>query len=591
MDYLLLHAVVREAAARLMEQEVGRVSHLGRSRYLLRFANASRDNLLLSVRADLPRIHLMPRGRIVEVPPDRFAALLDREIGGAVLSGIETRPWDRIVEMRFRLPRREAGALERRLVVELLGRSANLILLDATGVILEASRDLKSRFRAPVPGELYRPPPGREAWADLPVGPEALRLIRERFGDPVAFLAKLSPLLADDLERASAGDPAAAEARVAVVLEALRDGTWSPVVYSRRPLEVMRDAIDPERDDLVVSPLPLLAPPFAKAAEGVASTRVEMSVVTRFASPSDAAAALGLAEGLRDLRDQRAHHAAIVRHEIERLQTLTGKLEAELERARGSESRRHAGEALLAGLTAARVEGSTAHVPDPYDPDGPPLAIPIDPARSLQENAQTQFERYKKGKRGVETIGTRLRAARSRLLAWQALAAPAEAVRTQEDLDRLRDAMAGLGLVHAQRPPRGAAPQRTEEPPARVRRYTSPEGLMILVGKSGEENDTLTFRVASPWDFWLHAAERPGAHVVVRNPQRLKTLPEKTLRAAAEIAAFHSGAREEAKVEVHYTQRKHVHKRRGMPRGQVLLRRFRTIQVTPRVPSPTVEEV
>jgi predicted ribosome quality control (RQC) complex YloA/Tae2 family protein len=124
-----------------------------------------------------------------------------------------------------------------------------------------------------------------------------------------------------------------------------------------------------------------------------------------------------------------------------------------------------------------------------------------------------------------------------------------------------------------------------------VRRYTSPDGLAILVGRSGEENDTLTFRVASPWDFWLHAAGRPGAHVVVRNPKRLKTLPERSLRVAAEIAAFHSGARQESKVEVHYTQRKHIHKKKGMPGGQVLLRRFRTIQVAPRLPVSTVQEV
>ncbi|MEK7282609.1 MAG: hypothetical protein AAB249_02260, partial [Acidobacteriota bacterium] len=62
-------------------------------------------------------------------------------------------------------------------------------------------------------------------------------------------------------------------------------------------------------------------------------------------------------------------------------------------------------------------------------------------------------------------------------------------------------------------------------------------------------------------------------------------------RVAAEIAAYHSGARQEAKVEVHYTQRKHVHKRKGMPSGQVLLRRFRSVQVAPRLPTSTIEEV
>src|SRR2546422_4983801 len=74
MDQFLLHAVAAEASRRLLEQEILRVSSLGQSRYLLRFATASKDNLLLSVRPDLPRFHLLDARRVTEGPPDRFAA-------------------------------------------------------------------------------------------------------------------------------------------------------------------------------------------------------------------------------------------------------------------------------------------------------------------------------------------------------------------------------------------------------------------------------------------------------------------------------------------------------------------------------------
>src|SRR5436309_864482 len=134
MDQFLLHAVVGEAAVRLVEHEVLRVSCLGRFHYLLRFATTGKDNLLLSVRPDLPRLHLMPGSRIPEQPPDRFAACLDKELTGAVLRALEKRPWDRVVELRFRLPRRDEGGDERVLVFELLGRSSNVVLLDGGGL-------------------------------------------------------------------------------------------------------------------------------------------------------------------------------------------------------------------------------------------------------------------------------------------------------------------------------------------------------------------------------------------------------------------------------------------------------------------------
>jgi predicted ribosome quality control (RQC) complex YloA/Tae2 family protein len=587
MDQFLLHAVAAEASRRLLEHEVLRVSPLGRSRYLLRFATGSRDNLLLSARPDLPRFHLLAARRVQEGPPDRFAAFLDQDLTGAVLTALEKRPWDRVIEMRFRLPRREDGAVERRLVLELFGRSANLFLLDPRGAILASCHDPKSGDRAPASGAPYQPAPGREAFASIPVGPEAAPLIRETFGGAREFLRVVSPLFARDLDAARAG-VTAAEARIEVLLEAVRSGAWSPVVYSVRPLEEMSEGELPGRDDLLISPLPLLAPPHRDAG----SVAERPLLATPFGSPSEAAeAGLGLLERLRDFKNLKDHHEALVRKEIDRLSTLRGKLSEELAKARGSETYRRLGEALLAGLTGARIQGDTAFVPDPYDPAGGPIAVPIDPARPLQENARLLFERYKKGKRGVVSIEKRLQAVRARLQEWEALAGPAAAVRIAADLDRLRESMTGLGLVHAPRPRKSALPRGTKEAPARVRRYTSPDGLTILVGKSGEENDTLTFRVASPWDFWLHAAGRPGAHVVVRNPQRLKALPERSLRAAAEIAAYYSGARQEAKVDVHYTQRKHVQKRKGMPGGQVLLRRFRSVQAAPRLPASPLEDV
>jgi predicted ribosome quality control (RQC) complex YloA/Tae2 family protein len=585
MDQFLLHAVISESARRLVEHEILRVSSLGRCRYVLRFATPSRDNLLLSARPDLPRLHLLGARRVDEEPADRFAASLDQELAGAVLASLTKRPWDRVVEMRFRLPRRQDGEVERCLVFELLGRSTNLFLLDARGVLLGCCRDLRSESRALAVGARYEPPPGRQTLAAIPVGPEAIESARDCFGGARGFLEKVSPLFARDLEAAGA-DSAADERRLATLLEAIRSDAWSPVVYSPRPLQDMSEGESPGRNDLLVSPLPLLAPPVSGDDRGTPLAS------TTFDSPSAACeAGLGLLERLRDFKDLRDHHEALVRKEIERLATLSGKLDVELEKARASDRYRRLGEALLAGLSGAKVENDTALVPDPYDASGALMSIPIDPALSLPENARVLFERYKKGKRGVTTIERRLQAVRERLREWRALSGPAAATRAPADLDRLRDGMARLGLVHAPRPAKSPRAMRPQEEPTRVRRYTSAEGLTILVGKSGQENDTLTFRVASPWDFWLHAADRPGAHVIVRNPQRLKSLPERTLKLAADIAAYHSGARQESRVDVHYTQRKHVHKKKGMPSGQVLLRRFRTVQATPRIPTSSLEDV
>jgi predicted ribosome quality control (RQC) complex YloA/Tae2 family protein len=112
------------------------------------------------------------------------------------------------------------------------------------------------------------------------------------------------------------------------------------------------------------------------------------------------------------------------------------------------------------------------------------------------------------------------------------------------------------------------------------------DGFEVLVGKSDAANDTLTFDVAEPRDFWLHVAGPAGSHVVVRNPEGLAELPRGVLERAAELAAWHSKARgSRGKVEVHVCRVADVSKPRGFAPGEVLLRRWSAVKVYAKAPS------
>lgn len=114
-----------------------------------------------------------------------------------------------------------------------------------------------------------------------------------------------------------------------------------------------------------------------------------------------------------------------------------------------------------------------------------------------------------------------------------------------------------------------------------ARRFVSPDGMTVLVGKSASDNDVLSVKLASPRDFWLHIASGSGSHVVVRNPDGLERLPRETQRFAASLAAGYSKARKGGQVAVHVTQCSEVRKPRGFPPGKVTLGRFKTVQAEP----------
>lgn len=94
------------------------------------------------------------------------------------------------------------------------------------------------------------------------------------------------------------------------------------------------------------------------------------------------------------------------------------------------------------------------------------------------------------------------------------------------------------------------------------------KGYDVYAGKGAKSNDALTFKFANKNDLWLHARDRHGSHVVVRNPG-VQEFPQEIIESAASIAAYYSKGKGEAMCAVVYTRKKYVWKPKGSDPGQV----------------------
>lgn len=74
----------------------------------------------------------------------------------------------------------------------------------------------------------------------------------------------------------------------------------------------------------------------------------------------------------------------------------------------------------------------------------------------------------------------------------------------------------------------------------------------------------------------------PGSHTVIITENR--TPDEQTLLEAAQLAAFHSRARDSAQVPVDYTQIRYVSKPSGAKPGMVIYKNNKTLYVAPCIP-------
>jgi predicted ribosome quality control (RQC) complex YloA/Tae2 family protein len=420
-----------------------------------------------------------------------------------------------------------------------------------------------SSVRPLLPGRPYAPPPPQSKLPPTELTEYRLREILTEPGPEqlvwrtlVRGLQGISPLLAREISFRVLGDPQARIEQVhhltpfletlSVLLSPLETGDWNPtlviekgavVVYAPYPLTHRGD--------------PQPAPSMSQAIEAY----------TQAVTSQDpyAAAKRPVQQAIEDARERLVHRQKA--------------LQRGLERAGQADKWRKWGEWILA--YAHQVDSGQQELVAQTG-TGPPLTIPLDPAKSAVENAQSYFARYRKAQRAGEQIPARIMRTELTRQYLDQLAIDLELASSRPEIEEVRQALVSTGL---RRPKTRKGPRQPQSQPLSLQ---SPDGLTILVGRNSRQNDEVTFRRSNRDDWWFHARGVPGAHVVVRAEGR--ALPHDTVRRAAELAAYHSSLQSEGAVDVDYTQRRHVQHIPGAAPGLVTYSEEQTVRVAPRGP-------
>ena len=278
----------------------------------------------------------------------------------------------------------------------------------------------------------------------------------------------------------------------------------------------------------------------------------------------------------RDLDLRSASARSSLRREITQREKLRHRLTQDLQHHGDAAEHKRLGDLLLANVGTARRDGKIVTLTDYYKEGMPSVELEVDQNITLQDEAARYFARYGKARSAATQIASRIAALEQELSTLHNRAAELE-----ELVETGSEAALENFLGEQKKAPttkRGKKVPNAEVPGAR--RYRSSDGYEILVGRASRDNDNLTFRVARPQDLWLHSADYPGSHVIIRNPTRAD-VPHRTIIEAAQLAAAFSQAKRNSKVDVHYTQRKYLSKPKGAAAGLVRMSSFRTIAVEP----------
>jgi len=513
--------------------------------------------LLISADAQFARMHTIS-AKLPNAPtPPPFLQSLRKHIEGGIVRSMQMLGFDRIVQAEVQT---REGIY--RLMIELMGKHSNIILVEPTGLVRSAIKWVSPRQSEARPiraGEPYRLPPTRVEGLlnPLALSDDDWRELIACMGTPrdwQAHLEGLSRFTADELEAVyRAGG---VEGMIAWA-QRLRAGAWEPVLIR-----------DPQtRRALGAYPFPSLRFPdswqHARTSVNVAweqafGERIQHArtdALRQSLLPNLRRALQARERALADL--QRALHAS---HDADRWQLY--------------------GELILAFGHNLPAGATTLHAPDYTQPDAPQLAIPIDPTKSLAENAERYFHKARRARESRAELNARLQHLADEANELRYALHQAEQTADPDALHRLHADAKAHGWLRETTPLSPA--KRAEKDPFeghKIRLHLSPDGYQVLVGENAAANDFLLTRIAKPNDWWLHVRTGTGAHVIIRTESQPQRVPRSTLEFAARLAAQHSADKHARVVEVDYTLRKYVRKPKGAPAGFALYTHEKTLRV------------
>ena len=495
----------------------------------------NRENLRLHLSASpsLPIVYLSNQGKQNPIQAPNFCMLLRKHLGSGRIISVEQPGYERIIEITVEHLDELGDVCQKKLIIELMGKHSNLIFVGQDGMILDSIRHVGANVsskREVLPGMTYSMPPTQHkkdidslTLEDFLTGikPKPVPVTKALYSS----ITGMSSFLANEICYRAGVDGNQST-------DALTQDQCSGL-YS----QLTKLAVSVEKHEYVPNIIYQNGEPKEFSCFPMTSYKTSYEVKV-FPSISDVLVIYySEKEKYTRMKQKSADLRKIVQTSIER----TSK-KYDLQRKQLLEAYGYGLEPESKSLKCLNYYTNKE------------VTIPLDPVKTPQENAQKYFARYNKLKRTYEALSELTVKTKDDLMHLESIASSLNLAENEQDLSSIKQELSDYGYLKK----RGS--KGTKKPAkSKPLHFVSSDGFHMYVGKNNYQNDELTFKFANGGDWWFHAKNMPGSHVIVKKEQA-DTLPDATFEEAGRLAAFYSSGRQAPKVEVDYIQRKELKK-------------------------------
>lgn len=581
LDGLFLHCIRTELENSIVGAKVDKVYQPSSEElvFSLRTRMQGGKKLLLSARANSPRINLTGASYENPASPPMLCMLLRKRLGGATVTAIRQNGCDRILFLDF-LAVNEMGEKENlSLAVEIMAQYSNVVLVSEDGMIIDALKRVdftKSSKRLVLPGVKYELPPAQDK---VNILEETTDLATERimsFPNKTVSSAILSsvmgvsPIVSRELSYIAFDEDVYVRDADLKTLSLVLDKFKREYAHGSQRYCLLKDE-NGKPFDFSFMPITQYG---------------DMATAEYFNNASEL---LDEYYSKRDSIERMTHKTADLRKLLqstrERIIRKIDNQRVELKACENREALRISAELINANLYRLKKGESFYDLPNYYD-DKKIMRISVDPALSPAQNSQKYFKEYKKTYTAEKKLTEQIEAGIEELSYLDTVLDELLRAENERDVGAIKEELLSSGYIRNRSMQKSQKIKRNGQrvkqktvsslPP---KEYETTDGFRVLVGRNNLQNDKLSMKSSEKLDMWLHTKDYPGSHVIIVNKNG--EVSDRAIEEAAVIAAVNSTARDAHKVPVDYTLVKNLKKPAGARPGKVIFHENWTVYVTP----------
>lgn len=530
LDGIIIRALTRDFQ-QLVPAKINRIQAVSADEILFTIrSNRHNAKMLVSCHSSYNRINLTDNDYRSLDYPANFVMVLRKHIDGAIITKIEQVGLDRIISINLEVRDELHDYHNYHLYVELMGKYANLVLVDDQNKIIDAQKRIppyENATRTIHPGAVYTlPKPHAEK--QNPFSSDTFNhdesLVKQFHG--------FSPLLSDEvLYRCAYGES---------FKDIMQEIDQSQQLY-----------LYPQAFHLIELKHLNAKPIIKELNAGLDHLYAHKEAQVR-------------------IKQQSGDIARLIKQELKKNRNKLVKLQATLDDANDLEKYAKYGD-LLYAYSYQFPHHEKSVMLDDFE-TGTTITIPLDNKLSVKQNAKKYYQKYTKSKNAQIEVAKQIALTEQQIHYFENLNMQLSMADVNDAIE-MREELFNKGYLRKKTINRG-----------RKHKINKPhfitlviDGINIYVGKNNIQNEYITFKLGKRDDTWLHVKDMHGAHVLINTASP----SENVLRIAAMFAAYYSQAHASSSVPINYCPLRNIKKPNRAGSGFVTLSNYKTIYIDP----------